>query len=52
MLVQNHQLHCSYSLFMKAISLFNMQGLKVNNNRRTIRGPNKVDMRVVNQGRS
>ena len=36
--------------FMKAISLFNMQGPKVNNSRRTIRGPNKVDMRVVNQG--
>ena len=27
-----------------------MQGPKVNNSRRTIRGPNKVDMRVVNQG--
>ena len=36
--------------FVKAISLFNMQGPKVNNSRRTIRGPNKVDMRVVNQG--
>ena len=35
---------------MKAISLFNMQGPKVNNSRRTIRGPNKVDMKVVNQG--
>jgi hypothetical protein len=35
---------------MKALSLFNMQGLKVNNCRRTIRGPNTVDMRVVNPG--
>ena len=35
--------------FMKALS-FNIQGPKVNNSRRTIRGPNKVDMRVVNQG--
>jgi hypothetical protein len=35
--------------FMKAISLFNMQGPKVNNSRRTIKGPNKVDMRVFNQ---
>jgi hypothetical protein len=35
---------------MKDISLFNMQGPKVNNSRRTTRGPNKVDMRVVNQG--
>ena len=35
---------------MKAINLFNEQGPEVNNSRRTIRGPNKVDMRVVNQG--
>jgi hypothetical protein len=36
--------------FMTAISLFNVQGSEVNNSRRTTRGPNKVDMRVVNQG--
>ena len=36
--------------FMKALSLFNMQGPKVNHSKKTIRGPNKVDMRVVNQG--
>lgn len=35
---------------MKAIRLFSMQGMKVNNSRRTVRGPNKVDMGVVNQG--
>ena len=35
---------------MKAVHLFNMQGPKVNNSRRTNRDPNKVDMRVVNQG--
>jgi hypothetical protein len=35
---------------MKAISLFNIQGPKIYNNRRTIRSPNKVDMRVANQG--
>jgi hypothetical protein len=35
---------------MKALSLFNMQGPKVNNSRRTIRGLNTVDRRVINQG--
>jgi hypothetical protein len=43
----------SYSVpilsFIKAINLFNIQCPKVNNSRRTTRGPNKVDMRVVNQ---
>lgn len=31
--------------FMKVINLFNTQGPKVNSSRRTIKGPNKVDMR-------
>ena len=35
---------------MKAIRLFIMQGPTVNNSMRNIRGTNKVDMRVVNQG--
>ena len=39
-----------FFFFMKAIRLFRVQGLKVSNCRRTIRGPNKVDMRQVNQG--
>jgi len=36
--------------FMKAISLFNMQGSRFNNSGRKIRGPKKVAMKVVSQG--
>ena len=36
--------------FIKAINVFNMQHPKINNSWRTIRGPNKEDMRVVKQG--
>jgi hypothetical protein len=35
---------------IKVTKWFKMQGSKVSNSRRTIRSPNKVDMRVVNQG--
>jgi hypothetical protein len=35
---------------MKTVHLFNGQGPKVSNSRRTVRAPNKVDMRVFNQG--
>ena len=35
---------------MKAVSLFNAQGPKVTNSRKTIKGPNKVDVKVANQG--
>ena len=54
MLAQEHQLTAPLLSFMKAICLFNMQGPKVNKsktkqNKKTTKGLNKVDVRVVNQ---
>ena len=45
-------INCTTSIlfFSKAISLLRIQGPMVNNSRTTNRGPNKVNMRVVNQG--